>query len=311
MALSNNIRVLVVSSYHAGHISTYVQEQIDALNALGVTISYFGVKGHGFIGYLRNYIPLKRQIAEFTPNIIHAHYGLCGLLCNLQRTTSVVTTYHGSDINNPFVRFFSLLSVCLSACNIFVSNNLMKKIGANHHSWVIPCGINLSQFPIIDKNTARQRLKLHESKKYVLFGGQMNRKVKNGALAVSIMQMVPWAEMIELQGFTRFEVALLLNAVDCLLLTSHSEGSPQIIKEAMACNCPIVSVDVGDVAERLSGIDGCCVVNSRQPTYIAETIIRVLNNNSRSNGREHVLKQQLDNSQIANRLLSLYKKFGI
>ena len=97
-----------------------------------------------------------------------------------------------------------------------------------------------------------------------------------------------------------------MNAVDACLMTSHTEGSPQFIKEAMACNCPIVSVDVGDVADMINNVDNCFMAQ-----YDATDIVRKLNliftSDHRSNGRERIIAMNLDKKIIAQRLMDIYK----
>ena len=95
---------------------------------------------------------------------------------------------------------------------------------------------------------------------------------------------------------------------DALLMTSKTEGSPQVIKEAMACGCPIVSVDVGDVAERVNGVKGCYVVQSREPKDIADALLKAIAFEGRTNGREKIVEMGLSNEQVAKRLLCIYEQ---
>ena len=115
-------------------------------------------------------------------------------------------------------------------------------------------------------------------------------------------------ELIELKGYNREQVNALMYNCDALLMTSKTEGSPQVIKEAMACGCPIVSVDVGDVAERVSGVEGCYVVRTRKPEGIAEALKKALAYETRTNGRERILEMGLSNEQVAERLMAIYKQ---
>jgi glycosyltransferase involved in cell wall biosynthesis len=96
----------------------------------------------------------------------------------------------------------------------------------------------------------------------------------------------------------------LMNAADCLLLTSDYEGSPTVVKEALACNLPIVSVDAGDVAERLKGVEHSRIV-SRDPGAIGRAVAEVLASRTRSNGRASV--RDLDSATIALRLIAAYR----
>ena len=115
------MKILIIASDKRGHFAPFIEEQIAALEACGVHIIRYGVTGHGIMGYLRELPALRRLIRAERPDIVHAHYGLSGLLANLQRLVPVVTTYHGSDINKPNILRFSRIAMRLSAFNIFVS----------------------------------------------------------------------------------------------------------------------------------------------------------------------------------------------
>lgn len=91
-------------------------------------------------------------------------------------------------------------------------------------------------------------------------------------------------------------------------MTSHTEGSPQVIKEALACGCPIVSVDVGDVRERIQDVPGCYVSESYEPSQLAYYLEKALNLHNRINGLKIIKEQQLDNTILAKILISLYEK---
>ena len=151
-------------------------------------------------------------------------------------------------------------------------------------------------------------MKLEEKKKFILFASAFDNAVKNAPLAkeaVSLMQNDN-AELLELKGFSREEVTLLMCAADAFLMTSFSEGSPQVIKEAMACGCPIVSVDVGDVKERVGGVDGCYVADSREPQELSELLKRAKSYEGRTKGRERIEADGLDNRDVAERLMRIY-----
>jgi glycosyltransferase involved in cell wall biosynthesis len=113
--------------------------------------------------------------------------------------------------------------------------------------------------------------------------------------------------LIELKGYNRDQVNALMYNCDALFMTSKTEGSPQVIKEAMACGCPIVSVDVGDVAERTSGVEGCYIVQTREPKDIAQALLLAIAYEGKTNGREKVIEMGLSNEQVAKRLVEIYK----
>ncbi len=300
------MRVLIVARCKNGRYAPFITEQVDAIEKQGVECRYFGVDGKGIVGYLRQIPKLGKTIREFRPDIIHAHYGLCGLLANYQRRIPVVTTYHGSDINAPKVFRFSKKAICRSRFNIFVSQKNVDIARPRKDFALIPCGISLEDYPIIDKADARQKMGLKPSGKYVLFAGAFDNPVKNAPLAKAAMELVPDAELLELKGFSRPQVAALMQAVDAFLMTSFTEGSPQVVKEALACGCPIVSVDVGDVRERTEGIEGC-FISDRDPEDLARSIRQALDFGGRTNGRQVIEKNGLSNDVIAARIISVYE----
>ena len=256
------MRVLIVARCKKGHYAPFITEQVEAIRKEGVDSKFFGITGKGIVGYIRQFPGLLKAIRAFQPDLIHAHYGLCGLLVNYQRAVPVVTTYHGSDINDPKILRLSKRSIRRSRFNIFVSQKNIDIAKPQGDYALIPCGINLDDYPLIEKTEARRIMGLDSTKKYVLFSGAFDNQVKNAPLAKNAVALVPDVTLLELKGYSRPQVAALMQAVDAFLMTSFTEGSPQVIKEAMACGCPIVSVDVGDVKEQISELKGCYLTPS-------------------------------------------------
>lgn len=335
------MKILIIASDKGGRFAPFIEEQVVALQAHGVQIIRYGVTGHGIMGYLRELPALRRLIRAERPDIVHAHYGLSGLLANLQRLVPVVTTYHGSDINLPHILRLSKIAMRLSAHNIFVSARSANialalgapssdlndfkdfkdlKEGATGKHTLLPCGVNLTEDQLLSRSEARQALGIADDAKIVLFAGAFDNAVKDAPLAQEAVTMIApnssndlkdlneGAPILqELRGFSRAEVNHWMCAANCLLLTSKTEGSPQVIKEAMACGCPIVSVDVGDVAERVSGVEGCYVVRTREPKDIAEALQKALAHEGKTNGRECIQEMGLSNDQVVERLIAIYQ----
>ena len=340
------MRILIVCSYKPqlpDGVAPFVREQVEALRAWKaesqepkaesekVTCEYYHIKGKGLIGYMQEIPRLRRKIRECQPDIIHAHYGLSCLLANIAtRRVPVVSTYHGSDINSPMVRPLSKIAMRLSAWNIFVSKRNMALAGAveGQKCSLIPCGINL---PLPWSELKKQRVGqltinkwvegvLKPEKKHVLFAGAFDNAVKDPMLAEQAIAIANKFEtcnlkseiksceldLIELKGYTRDQVNALMYACDTLLMTSKTEGSPQVIKEAMACGCPIVSVDVGDVAEQSEGLDGCYIVPSREPKDIADALKKAIAFEKGTKGRERIIEAKLTNEQVAKKIIKIY-----
>ena len=302
------MRVLIVSRYkkqYAAHVLPFVGEQFASLKNAGCEAELFLLQGN----YLKQWQTLRKMIREFKPDVIHAHYGLTCLVANLAtRRVPVVSTYHGSDINVASVRRLSKIAIRLSAWNIFVSKRNMALAGAvdGMKASLVPCGVALSVEQEMMREEARAALGWKVDGKKVLFTSAFDNAVKDPELAKVAVSPFEDIELVELKGYSRREVNTLMCACDCLLMTSKTEGSPQVIKEAMACGCPIVSVDVGDVAERTEGVDGCYIVKSREPKDIADALEKAIVFEGKTNGREKILEYGLTNEQVAQKLVHIY-----
>lgn len=300
------MKVLIVASYNKNRFAPFIVEQANALVEQGCEVEYFGIVGKGLKGYLKAYKALVKKIKEFKPDIVHAHYGLSGLLANLQRSVPVVTTYHGSDINVPKILRFSKIAMNFSAFNIFVSQRNVDIAKPKNKFLLLPCGVNIPKYNEVDVIAIKNQLNWQSDKKYILFAGAFDNRVKNAPLAIESVTLLDNTELIELKGYTREQVTALFYAVDAFLMTSFTEGSPQVVKEAMACGCPIVSVDVGDVSERIEGLSGCYIAE-RNPQDIADKLNKALSLNSRTQGRERIIELGLTNDLVAKKLVEIYQ----
>jgi teichuronic acid biosynthesis glycosyltransferase TuaC len=315
------MKVLVVSSGNAGQLAPFVKEQIDALSAYPIEFDYYFIVGKGIFGYLSNIVRLNKKINSYKPDIIHAHYGLSGFLALfVKRGCPLVTTFHGNDINpihsGKFLKpnlnkFLSFITSIFSNFSVFVNKELASQIKARPGKFsVIPCQVNPVLFYPIDKPEARRQCSLLPEKKYILFSSSFDTHIKNSPLAKAASRSIKDAELIELKGYSRKEVNLLLNACDVALLTSINEGSPQFIKEAMACNRPIVSTDVGDVRWVIGNTEGCFITGF-EPADVSEKIQMALEfslSQGSTYGRERILELGLTSKEIAKKIVSVYNK---
>jgi glycosyltransferase involved in cell wall biosynthesis len=76
-----------------------------------------------------------------------------------------------------------------------------------------------------------------------------------------------------------------------------------VVKEAMACNLPIVSVRVGDVPEVIGDTDGCALAD-RDPVDIASKLVGILQEPFRTGGRAQLGRYRHD--RIASRIVDVY-----
>lgn len=302
------MKVLIACSGNNKNFSPFINEQVTSLQKKGVLTDFFRISGSGIAGYLNNYKSLVKKIKEFKPDLIHAHYGHTGLLATLNGKIPVVITFHGSDINLIKNRKWSMIAVRLATQNILVSEQLALLIKARSYV-VIPCGVDTTLFSPMDKMHAREQLGLEKEKKYILFSSSYENAIKNYPLAKAAIEVLnnPEVELLELKGYDRPQVRLLVNSADMGLMTSFSEGSPQFIKEIMSCNRPIVSTNVGDVEQLFGNEDGSylCEFN---PIDIAEKIKRALSQKTTIKLRQRIIDLGLDNELIADRLIKLYNQ---
>ena len=287
-------------------VRSYVLDQANAIEKQGINITHFLIKSGGIRGYVKGVISLRREIKKNTYDILHAHFGLTAIVCLFQFKLPFVITFHGSDINNPKLSFISKFVMLFAKQNIVVSKYLKSKVNSKNIS-VIPCGVDLDVFYPIEKATKNLKA-IKEDYYNVLFSGQAFRELKNYPLAKLVVEKTKLDKpinLIELKGFSREEMNILLNQVDCVLMTSLTEGSPQVIKEAMASNCPIVTTDVGDVKDLLKNVKPC-YITSFDSNEISEALQKTLLTNKRANYRNYI--KRLDNKIIAQDVIDVYQE---
>ncbi len=299
------MRVLVLASGNRSYLSPFIKEQAESLVRKGILIDFFFIKGKGVFGYLKNYFSLINKIKHKEYDLIHAHYGLSGLLAVMQISIPVVITFHGSDINMKKNYIFSRLASNLSANNIFVHENLSNKLKIYKQSQnIIPCGFDNNVFFHIPQKDAKKILGWNKDTRHIVFSSAFDNKVKNAPLAKSVTSKIPNCKLVELKGYDKEQVNLILNASDLLLVTSFSETGPIIVKEALACNCPIVSTDVGDVSQIIGNVHNT-FISSYDPKDIRAKIDLILSNPRKMNGRKAVNNFELD--KIASKVKNVYK----
>lgn len=307
------MKVLIVCSGNAKNFKfrinqAFIYDQVEAIKANSPTIEfgYFFIRGKGYFGYLGNLRQLRLELKNGKYDFIHAHSGDSIFLANLQRIVPVIGTFHGSDLNRSKNRMLSNIGNILSKKSIVVSKNLLNKLWSTRKVSVIPCGVDFGLFYPENKQEVRTRLDISDDKKLLLFASSFNNKVKNYDLLKEALYNIEIHEIetLELTGYERNQVRDLMNAVDVCVLTSFSEGSPQFIKEAMACNKPIVATNVGDIKNMIGNTEGC-FVTSFEADVVRDCIVKALRFNGETNGRYRI--RELDNKLISQKIVSVYE----
>lgn len=298
----------------------FLVRQVDALRRAGVDVEVFPFRGQKKIAnYVRAHRQLHATIHYRGYDVIDAQFGQSGFLVTLPKRLPLVVTFQGSDLQGIYTakgRYhpisyplrLAMQWVAFRADEVILVAEHMHRFLYRRDYHVIPGGIDLSLFRPMPQEYARQQLGLEPDRLLVVFVGSPSNPVKRYWLAKQVVERLPRdldVGLITVSGVSPDQVPLFLNAADALLVTSKHEGSPNVVKEAMACNLPIVSVDVGDVRERLARVTGCAIVDSDEPSEIACHLERILLLRSRTNGWE--IAQELDADRLAQKTIAVYK----
>lgn len=291
---------------------TFVYDQVEALRRAGVEIDVLFINGRqSKLNYLTGIFRFWVMLLKKRYHIVHAHYSISGFIARLQLFYPVLVTYHGAEVLDHvpgWLRFLSRRGTWWFDRIIVVNQREKDRIqGDASKIVVIPCGVNLDEFRPLSQAEARRTLELDADKPLVLWAGEYWQYEKRFELVQESMtvlqQHCPQAELVLVSGKPHSTIPLYMNACDVLLLVSRSEGSPMVIKEAMACNLPIVSTDVGDVAQVIGGVQGCYLVEPNAQN-VADTLYQVLQTRQRTNGRARM--EQLGGELIAQRIIAVY-----
>jgi glycosyltransferase involved in cell wall biosynthesis len=320
------VRVLFItkSKTKESDLSPFILSQLNSILELGVDVISFPIHGRGILAYFRGSKQIRSFLKTNEVDILHAHYTLCGWSAVLARSRKpVILSLMGSDALGEFknpgkTKFSSKLIVLLTLLIqpfvqsiISKSANINKRVYRKNITRIIPNGIDLVKFKPDNKLQFKEELGLEADKKYVLFLNNPENKWKNLMLVQKALSILS-EEKIELitpYPVSHSNVVKYLNAADVLAHTSFMEGSPNIIKEAMACNCPIVSTDAGDVRWVIGDTPGC-YITSFEPEDVAEKLKLALTfaeQNGKTNGRQRIIELGLDSSSIAKRILDVYE----
>jgi len=308
------MRVLFVSRYNdilPSGLTPFIEAQALELIKIGVDVSFFLIKGKGTSSYMKAICELNNLLKRGEYDLIHGHYGLSGIVAVLQFRLPTVVSLIGCDVNLLKNRVINKFTVYLFSKHIiFVSEKLKHISGFHGNSDVIPYGIDLSVFYPVDKQKAKINVELSEGSINILFASRFDRIEKNHSLASKAIfileeELRMKINLVEFKNIDSNKLNDYYNACDLFLMTSIREGSPQSVKEAMACSIPIVSTDVGDVKEVIGKTEGC-YITSFDPKDVADNIKKALAFGRRTTGREDI--NQLDNSVIARKIVSIYNK---
>ena len=307
------IKVLFIASGNKdGNPGAVVQNQADTLINAGLEVDFYLIRGKGFKGYINNIYPLFKYLKKTDADIIHSHYSLSALVTSfallLFPKKPHVVSLMGSDGHiKGVIKFIVKIFYKYFWKKTIVKSQQMILDTELHNALVIPNGVDLKKIMQIETEIKVEPTNI--SKKHILFAADPAREVKNYKLAVNSVNNTSASLKVVYNQPHKKVIAEIFDA-KVLILTSLWEGSPNIIKEAMACNCPIVSTKVGDV-EWLLGKDNGHFLTSNDPIDIADKLELALNFAEKqvyTNGRNRIIELELDAESVVKRLLNVYEE---
>jgi glycosyltransferase involved in cell wall biosynthesis len=307
------LRVLFICSGNSkAIISPVIKNQAEALEAEGVLVDIYAIRGKGLLVYLKHIFLLKKYLIGKTYDIFHAHYSLSAFVATIAGSKPLVVSLMGSDVHSG--RFILNIIQYFSKKRwnrLIVKSPSMKELLRHENAHVIPNGVDLLVFKPFDDLSLKMKFGFSINKKILLFLADPGRQVKNIILAEKAYKILARTD-VELQikyNLPKDEIPEILNAADVILLTSLWEGSPNVIKEAMACNKPVVATNVGDIVWLFGDKQGYYITGF-DPADVAEKIslaIEFVKNYGKTSGRERIIEMGLDSATFAKRVIGIYQ----
>lgn len=308
---------------------TFIEQQIRSLVARGIEVRtlHLDRKGGGMSVYRHTISRVRRVAGECRPDVVHTMYGgLMGwMVSRAVPMLPIVQSFCGTDLQGAETgslvlrargRFGVLMSrLTLSRVREVVvkSRRLRDRLPAwfpPNRVTLIPNGVDLGSFCPLDRAKCRDALGWRHDAFHVVMAtpsaSDPNKRVWLAREALGVLRGRGVDAELHLMIEVRHdEVPTWLNAADAVVMTSVQEGSPNIVKEALACNRPVVAVDVGDAAEQIGGVEGCFLVDA-SALEVARGLDGVRGGPRVVAGREKV--RQLSLECVADRLIDVYGK---
>jgi len=320
------MKVLFVSGGNSTNFSVnpFIKNQGDSLQEYDVEVSYFTIKGKGIMGYLKNSKAIRCYLKNSPFDLIHAHYTLsawCAILSFSGKP--IVLSLMGSDaygdyIGEKKIKKSSIYLIVLTyliqpfvKAIICKSDFIKSFVYLKRKAEIIPNGIHLERIPIAAQDY-KNELGLNLAKKYVLFLGNTSDKRKNFLLVEKAINLLKNnnIEVLAPYPIAHEMVFKYYNSVNVLVVPSFMEGSPNIVKEAMACNCPIVATDVGDVKWLFGNTPGHFIARFDAEDFAQKILLAIefSETSVKTSGRERIIELGLDSSIVAGKIVNIYKK---
>lgn len=294
----------------------FVKEQIESLCKAGIDNEVFFINGieNGKNEYLKSIFHLRKFLKGKNYDIIHCHHtfsACCFILSGYSNKFKSIISYQSDPLNEHGILLFDFIKKHINAIILKNNSTLIDNINIFNQ----PNGVNTDFFNPIHKKLCKTMLNLDLKKEYILFvSSNTIRKEKRYDRFIDVFKILRYKygmkniEEIKLINVKRELIPYYFNAASLHLLTSDFEGSPNSVKEAMACNIPVVSTNVGNVSELLEGVNGSFVSKTSEPEELAFLAYQALTFKGEINSREKLIEKNLDTESVAKNIISIYKK---
>lgn len=293
----------------------FVKEQIDSLSLLGIEngVFFINTREKGVYEYIWSYFRLIRHLITHKYDLIHCHHSLSAVIYALTLFpifTKSIVSFQSDPANEFSGRFFPM-------CNLFFDKIILKNNSEKYMLFkkcvYLPNGVNIDFFCPIPKKKCYEITKLDPLKKYILFLDSNNKRpfkrIDRFNETMKILKdkhALSGIEPLVLTNTKRELIPYYMNVSTLHLLTSDFEGSPNSVKECLACNTPIVSTPVGNVDDLMGDIEGCYISKSFDAEELAQLVMLSLKCTD-FNGREKLKDKKLDITSVSIGLQSIYK----
>ncbi|HQG56970.1 MAG TPA: glycosyltransferase family 4 protein [Bacteroidales bacterium] len=292
-------------------ISPIIKAQALSLRKKGIDVDIFPVEGKNYLGYFKSIGKLRAFARKDNFDIIHAHFGFTALMCSVAiPRRKLIVSLMGSEIYySQTMRFLCRIFSKYFWKRTIVKSYAMAVLLKGKNITILPNGVDLETFYPVEKKTARAKLSLPEGKTILLFPSYPFRKEKNFDFIRKITGKTENVLLVHFRYEPQNIINLYYNAADVVVMASSFEGSPNTIKEAMACNCPIVATDVGDVGWVMGDTEGCFLSTLNEEEYLSSLSKALLfaNSKGKTSGRNRIIYLGLSSDIIAEKLIEIYK----
>jgi teichuronic acid biosynthesis glycosyltransferase TuaC len=299
----------------------FVQRQVESLRAAGVRCDVLYVRGYASalaypLAALRFFFSSITWRGRY--RLIHTHAGETALAARFHAGTPIVASYFGDDllgdrdadgalgpgarVRTTVLRAHSqLLSATITKSREMAAVLPPRARRRNH---VIPNGVRLDLFRPLDRDEARARLGWSDEPVALFAATKPQSPAKRLWLAERACGLAG-VRLHLASGVPPEEMPTLMSAADCLLVTSAVEGSPNVVKEALMCNLPVVATRVGDIPERIERVEPSWLCPPDAEAFAA-ALRACVAAGDRSNGRDAA--GELDERHIAQRIIEVYRE---